>query len=108
MLTITGSKQATPCDGVSRRQFLRVGGLGLGGLCLADLLGLQARGEIDLGRAKKSVIMIYLYGGMPHLDMYDMKPDAPADFRGEFKPIHTSVPGIRICELMPKQAAIAD
>ena len=52
--------------------------------------------------------MIYLYGGPSHLDMYDLKPDAPAEFRGEFKPIRTNVPGMDICELMPLQARIAD
>jgi hypothetical protein len=104
VLTILGSNQGTLCDGVSRREFLRVGALSMGGLCLTDIL---AKGDTKPAR-QKSVIMIYLYGGMPHLDMYDMKPEAPADIRGEFKPIPTNVSGINICELMPKQAAIAD
>jgi hypothetical protein len=108
VLTISGAKQATMCDGVSRREFLRIGALSMGGLSLTDLWTRSARAEGNGKRGKKSVIMIYLYGGMPHLDMYDMKPDAPADIRGEFKPIATNVPGIDICELMPKQATITD
>jgi hypothetical protein len=108
VLTIFGTKPTTLCDGVSRRAFLRIGALGLGGLCLTDVLACQARAADKSRRSKKSVIMIYLYGGMPHLDMYDMKPEAPAGIRGEFKPISTNVPGIDICELMPKQATIAD
>lgn len=107
MFTIWGRKRVTTCDGVSRREFLRAGALGVGGLCLNDLLRLQARGQSERPR-QKSVIMIYLYGGMPHLDMYDMKPEAPAEFRGQFKTIQTSVPGLDICELLPKQAEIAD
>jgi len=93
------------CDGISRRAFLRVGTLGLGGLTLADLL--RARGEAVSG-AKKSVIMVFLSGGPSHLDTYDMKPDLPAEYRGEFRPIQTKVAGLDICELMPRQAQIAD
>lgn len=90
--------------GSSRRDFLRIGALGMGGLTLPDLLRLRARSP---GRPK-SVIMIYLEGGPSHLDTYDMKPDAPAGFRGEFKPINSNVPGLELCELMPLQAKIAD
>src|SRR6185369_8371438 len=57
---------------------------------------------------QKSVIMIFLSGGPSHLDMYDLKPDAPAEYRGEFRPIQTNVPGLHVCELMPRQAKIAD
>jgi hypothetical protein len=92
----------------SRRAFFRVGALGLGGLTLADLLRLQARGAVRADPAGKSIIMVYLPGGPSHIDMYDMKPDAPVEIRGEFRPIRTNVSGIDICELMPLQARITD
>src|SRR6266702_81045 len=83
MLTVWGTGRRF-CDGVSRRDFLR-------------------------GGAKaRSVIMVCLAGGPSHMDTYDLKPDAPADFRGEFKPIKTNVPGFDVCEHMPMQAKIAD
>ncbi|MBL8793126.1 MAG: DUF1501 domain-containing protein [Planctomycetia bacterium] len=91
---------------LSRRGFLQVGSLGLGGLTLAELLRLRAQGKQPA--TPKSVILIFLAGGPSHIDMYDMKPDAPAEYRGEFKPIDTNVPGINVCELMPMQARIAD
>jgi hypothetical protein len=93
---------------ISRRNFLQVGALGLGGLTLADLLRAEASAETDTSAPKKSVIMVYLPGGPSHIDLYDMKPDAPVEIRGEFKPIKTNVPGLDICELMPLQAKIAD
>jgi len=93
---------------VSRRRFLQVGTLALGGLTWGDLLRLRAESPARDGRRQKSVVMIFLSGGPSHLDMYDMKPEAPVEYRGEFTPIRTSVPGIEICELMPKQAQIAD
>ncbi|HXD88888.1 MAG TPA: DUF1501 domain-containing protein [Urbifossiella sp.] len=91
----------------SRREVLRVGGLAVAGLTMADVLRAQAAAPATVRRTK-SVIMIWLRGGPSHIDSYDMKPDAPAEVRGEFKPIATSVPGIRICEYMPKQAAMMD
>src|SRR6476660_2089431 len=93
--------------GVSRRGFLHVGTLALGGLGLADLLRQRAIAGQNLKRPK-SVIMIHLSGGPSHLDMYDMKPKAPSEYRGEFRPIKTNVPGMEICELMPMQAKLAD
>ncbi len=90
---------------ISRRHFLRGAGLGLGGLMLGDLLRLRAE---DKAPRTKSVIMVLLIGGPSHIDMYDMKPDAPVEIRGEFKPIKTNVPGIDICEHMPRQARLAD
>src|SRR5208283_4255639 len=96
------------CDGISRRDFFKVGALGLGGLTLADLFRLRANGQASREAAHKAVIMVYLPGGPSHIDMYDMKPDAPAEVRGEFKPIQTNVPGMSICELMPLQAKVAD
>jgi hypothetical protein len=109
MLTLLGPQ--TPghtCDGVSRRDFLRIGALGVGGLTLADLLRLQAQSASPSAAAHKAVIMVYLPGGPSHIDMYDMKPDAPAQYRGEFRPIRTNVSGMDICEHMPLQAKIAD
>src|SRR5262249_54873965 len=96
------------CDGVSRRDFLRIGALGVGGLTLADLLRSKARGAVPSPSAHKAVIMVYLPGGPSHIDMYDLKPDAPAEYRAEFRPVRTNVPGMDICEWMPRQAAIAD
>jgi hypothetical protein len=91
---------------VSRRDFLRVGALGMGGLTLADLLRLRA--ENPTRPSARAIIMVCLAGGPSHLDMYDLKPEAPADVRGDFKPIRTNVPGFDICELFPRQAQIAD
>ena len=94
------------CDGVSRRDFLRIGALGIGGLTLADLLRLEAQaGASATGR---SVINIYLPGGPTHMDTFDLKPNAPREFRGEFSPIATKVSGMEICELMPLLASQAD
>jgi hypothetical protein len=109
MLTLLGPRiPGRTCDGVSRRDFLRIGALGIGGLTLADLLRLRAQGEVRPDSTRKSVIMVYLPGGPSHIDMYDLKPDAPAEYRGEFKPIRTNVPGMDVCELMPMHARIAD
>ena len=102
MLTFWGPRRRF-CDRVTRRDFLRVGALGLGGLTLADVLRLRAQaGQTGSPRA---VIMVCLAGGPSHIDMYDLKPDAPADVRGDFKPIKTNVPGFDICELMPAAGA---
>lgn len=91
---------------ISRRDCLRLGALGVGGLTLADVL--RARAAAPGETRAKSVIMVYLPGGPSHLDMYDMKPDAPVEYRGEFDPIQTNVPGMHLCELMPRQALLAD
>jgi hypothetical protein len=105
MWTIWGARHGQFCDGLSRRDFLRVGALGLAGLGLSDLLrSRSAAGD----RRPRSVIMIVLPGGPSHIDLYDPKPDAPAEVRGDFKPIPTNVPGIRFTELVPLQARIAD
>jgi hypothetical protein len=108
MLTIDEPGSARSGDGISRRSFLRVGTLTLSGLTLGDLLRLRAEAPSTDQPRQKSVIMIHLSGGPSHLDMYDMKPAAPSEYRGEFRPIKTNVPGIEICELMPRQAKIAD
>ena len=91
---------------VDRRELLKIGALGLGGLSLPGLL--RAESASGITKSHKAVIMIYMVGAPPHQDMYDLKMDAPADIRGEFKPINTNVPGIQICEHLPKLAAIMD
>src|SRR5687768_6415512 len=106
MLTIYDRSQSRFCDGVSRRNFLRIGALGLGGLTLPQLL--QAESQSGIRRSHKAVIMIFLPGGPSHQDMFDLKMDAPMEVRGEFKPIRTNVPGIQICEHLPRIAAMAD
>jgi hypothetical protein len=105
MLTFWGHPHRS-CDRLSRRDFLRVGALGLGGLTLPDLLRLRARAGKK--SAPRAVIMVCLAGGPSHLDTYDLKPNAPADYRGEFKPIRTRVPGFDLCEYFPRQAQITD
>jgi hypothetical protein len=94
---------------MSRRSFLRVGFLGLAGLTLADHLRLKAaaaeRGQTTRDTA---VILLWLGGGPSHIDMYDLKPDAPAEFRGEFRPIATNVPGTHVSEHLPHEARIMD
>src|SRR5271155_881715 len=105
---LTCSKSADRLgDHLSRRGFLTAGALGIGGLTLGDLLRLRAQGAIR-ARSLKSIIMVYLHGGPSHIDTFDMKPEAPVEFRGEFRPIRTKVPGLEICELMPRLASIAD
>src|SRR5947208_13171684 len=101
MLTIAGGESRF-CDGMSRRTWLRIGGLALGGLALPDIL----RAEAASGQRNpaKGIIMVLLPGGPTHLDMLDLKPDAPAEIRGEFRPTATNVPGLEICELMPRLA----
>lgn len=106
MLTIWGQRQRF-CDGLTRRSFLKIGAFGTG-LTLAEMLRLRALAGNKTLTTNKAAIMIYLPGGPSHLDMYDMKPDAPKEFRGEFNPIPTNVSGIQICELMPLQARMFD
>jgi hypothetical protein len=92
------------CDGVTRRSFMRLGALGVGGLCLPELL----RADEAAGRSgHKAVIMVYLSGGISHQDTFDLKPEAPPEIRGEFLPIATSVPGMEISEKLPRLAQVA-
>ena len=105
MLTVLGPGRSR--RGVTRRDILRVGALGLGGLTLPDLLRLRAAAGEQPVR-EKSAIMIWLRGGPSHIDSFDMKPHAPAEVRGEFNPIRTNVPGIEICEYLPRTAQIMD
>jgi len=107
MFNILGHHQAARlCDGLPRRDFLRAGTLAVGGLTLPQLL--QAEAASGVSNSKKAVIMIYMCGAPGHQDMYDLKRDAPVGIRGSFKPIATNVPGIEICEHMPRMAAIMD
>jgi Protein of unknown function (DUF1501) len=107
MLSILGGSHKF-CDGISRRSFLTIGGLsfGVGGFSLADLY----RAEAASGKTNshKAVINIFLGGGPPHQDMWEIKTEAPAEVRGEFRPIATNVPGIQICEVFPRIAQIMD
>jgi len=92
--------------GPSRRHFLKIGGMAAGGLSLPQLLAAEAAQKV--GSSHKAIINIYLPGGPPHLDMFDMKPEAPQEIRGEFRPIKSNVPGMEFCELFPNLAKCAD
>src|SRR5882672_5721656 len=100
MLTIFG-RASRYCDGVSRRSFIKIGalGLGAGSLNLADVLRAESNSNGRSGH--KAVINIFLGGGPPHQDMWEIKTEAPVEIRGEFKPIATKVPGIQIGEVFP-------
>lgn len=104
MLSILG-RPYRHCDGISRRRFLTAGALTIGGLTLADLL--RAESERGIRSSRKAVINLHLDGGPPQMDMIDLKPEAPAELRGEFTPIQTSLPGLEVCDIMPKLARIA-
>ncbi len=110
MFTFLGSAHGF-CDGLNRRNFLKIGAFGAG-LTLADMLRLKAQASTTPNQTTparpKSAIMIYLPGGPSHMDMYDLKPDAPAEFRGEFRPIQTNCNGVQICEHFPLQARMWD
>ncbi len=108
MLEIQAGRAERLCDGTTRRDFLRVGYLGVLGLSLADVLRMEAA-QAAAGRAagnNKNVILIWLHGGQTQLETYDMKPEAPAEVRGPYKPIKTSLSGLEICELLPRMAKV--
>lgn len=111
MLTLRGPRRECR-QGITRRDVLQVGVLGMAGLALPQLLRLQQCRAAEAQPAAvprgKSVILIWLRGGPSHIDSYDMKPHAPVEVRGEFRPMSTNVPGIEICDLLPRQAAIMD
>ncbi|MES1213397.1 MAG: DUF1501 domain-containing protein [Singulisphaera sp.] len=115
MLRINGPPRSV-CDGFTRRDILQIGGLGALGLTLPTLLGSRAaaRPEIAAGPVRRTAgkaqacILIYLFGGPSQIDTFDMKPAAPPDFRGEFQPISTRVPGLQICEHFPRLAQQTD
>ncbi len=112
MLTFYRSEGSRYCDGMTRREVLRVGSLGWGALTLPGLLrSSEAAGGESASRLApraRSVIILYLSGGPSQLDMWDMKPAAPEEIRGTFQPVMTSVPGIHVCEHMPRMARLAD
>src|SRR5580658_9442178 len=103
MLSLTTPGTSHP----NRRQLLRAGAIGLGSLTLADLFRQQAAAGASASN-DKAVILLWLGGGPSHLETYDLKPDAPSTTRSLFKPIRTKVPGLDVCELLPKHAAVAD
>jgi hypothetical protein len=94
MLTFTGDGKAYTCNGVTRRDFLQVGALGAIGLSLPGLLAAQEAGAVKPGHDDRACIMIFNLGAPSNMDLWDMKPDAPAEIRGPFKPVASKVPGI--------------
>ncbi len=111
MLELT-SPAPRRCDGLGRRDFLRIGALGWGGLTLADVLRAESRAA-DAGNpprpaSDRSVILVWLDGGPPQHETYDPKPDAPAEYRGPLKPIATAIPGVQVSELLPGHARLLD
>src|SRR5437773_4143430 len=108
MLKVTGKGSITTCDGITRRDFLQVGTLGALGFTLSNLAALQALGAVARGNDEKSVILIFNLGAPSQLDTWDMKPDAPREIRGPFKPIQTNNPDIQISEIFPLHAKLAD
>src|SRR3982751_1572880 len=108
MLTFTGRGSTQTCDGITRRDFLQAGVLGAVGLTLPNLLALKAMGKVADGHDERSCIMIFNLGAPSQIDLFDPKPDAPAEIRGPFQPIKTASPDIRLTELLPLHAKIAD
>jgi hypothetical protein len=106
MLEIRCGSTRQYCDGLSRRSMLKIGALTIGGITLPNLL--RAEESSGIKSSQKAIINIHLGGGPSHQDMFDLKPQAPREFRGEFNPISTNVPGIEICEHMPLLAQMAD
>jgi uncharacterized protein (DUF1501 family) len=108
MLDILGRGVATTCNGTTRRDFLKVGTLGAIGFSLADFFAAKAAGNVVATHDERSAIMIFNLGAPSQLDTFDMKPDAPAEIRGPFKPISTASPDIQVSEIFPLHAKIAD
>src|ERR1700729_4223726 len=102
-------KSVLPCPGpVTRRNFLGAGAFGVGALSMPELFRMKAAAADHHSDDDTAVILLWLPGGAPHLEMYDMKPDAPADIRGDFRPIRSNVPGIDVSEHLPLHAKCAD
>src|SRR4051794_41035226 len=108
MLWFTGKGSAQTCDGITRRDFLHAGALAAVGLSLPQLFALQARGAVKEDADERACIMIFNLGAPSQIDLFDPKPDAPAEIRGPFQPIKTASPDIRLTELLPLHAKIAD
>lgn len=108
MFRLEDEKTVGFCDGMRRRDFLHAGSLGMMGLGLSDFLALKARGAVAKDKSDVNVIMLFLVGGPSQLDTWDMKPDAPSEIRGPYKPIKTNVSGIEISEIFPRMARHAD
>ena len=108
MLKVTGQGSITTCDGITRRDFLQVGALGAIGLSLSDLAALQAAGAVAKDNGERSAIMIFNLGAPSQLDTFDLKPDAPREIRGPFKPIRTQSDEFEISEMFPLHAKVAD
>src|SRR5258705_8858629 len=108
MIKVTGNGSVTTCDGITRRDFLQVGALGTLGLTLSKFAALQARGAVAKDKEDQACIMIFNLGAPSQLDTFDMKPNAPSEIRGPFKPIKTNNPDIQISEIFPLHAKLAD
>src|SRR5215467_11224039 len=109
MVRIDAGSAGRYCDGFSRRSFLQLGVAGMASVALPGLLRAKEASAANAGATKDtSVILIWLDGGPSHMDLYDMKPDAPAEYRGIWKPIRSKVPGFDVTELFPKQAKVTD
>src|SRR4051812_49567908 len=108
MLTFTGRGSTQTCDGITRRDFLQAGVLGAVGLTLPNLLALKAMGKVAEGHDERSCIMTFNLGAPSQIDLFDPKPDAPAEIRGPFKAISTKSKDIQLTELLPQHAKLAD
>src|SRR5947209_14756968 len=108
MFNLIGKGSTQTCDGVTRRDFLQVGALGALGLSLAQLSALKAQGAVAKDKDERSCILIFNLGAPSQLDLFDPKPDAPAEIRGPFKTIPTASKEIQLTELLPMHAKIAD
>src|SRR6476661_3353830 len=108
MLDIIFGSRKSRCDGVSRRDVLKVGALGALGVSLSDVLRAEATQTADSHARARSVILVFLGGGISHHDSFDLKPEAPEDIRGKYTPIRTTVPGLTIGEKLPLMAKVMD
>src|SRR6266568_2721183 len=103
------NSHSNPCPGtLSRRAFVRLGLAGLGSLGLSELLRMQSRATEPGRTSPKSILVLWLWGGPSHMETFDLKPDAPSEYRGDFRPIRTNVPGIQISEQLPRLARLGD